>query len=436
MNRRHFLVSSATAAAGIAISARAASGFSADKLNLGLIGAGGRGAANLTGVRTENIVAVCDVDDTRAARSFASLPDATRYRDFRRMLELEQSLDAVVISTPDHTHAVAAVMAMQLGKHVYCEKPLTHTIHEVRTMRAVAEEHGVATQMGIQGHSYDGTRQAVEVIRVGAIGEVREVHVWTDRPVSLWPQGAARPVGVPAVPDTLSWDLWLGPATARPYHPDYVPFKWRGRWDFGTGAIGDMGIHNLDTAFWALDLGLPTSVEILDSAPVFADTAPLWSRLKLRFGARGDRPPVDVIWYSGAELPPAELFFGEDIASNGSLVIGDRGTLYTRTWHGGSKPDDWFLMLPREQFVDYEPPVPTLPRSEDHHQEWINACKGGPASLANFSYASVSTESMLLGALALRLGSNIEWDAENMQVVGCPEADQFIRPEYRRGWIL
>ena len=408
----------------------------ADKLNLGIIGPGGRGGGNLGAVSGENIVALCDVDEKRAAQAMASYPQARYNRDFRRMLDVEKHLDAVVVSTPDHTHAVASVMAMKRGLHVYCEKPLAHSIHEVRAMKETAATMGVATQMGIQGHAYPGTREAVEVVRSGALGPVRELHVWTDRPAGWWPQGVTRPVEVRDIPESLSWDLWLGPVPWRPYHPVYVPFKWRGRWDFGTGAIGDMGIHNFDTAFWALELGLPTSVEVLEAGDVFADTPPRWSTMKLQFPARGSQPAVEMFWYDGGKRPAAELFQGAKIEGNGSLMIGEKGTLYTRTWHGGSKPEDWHLLLPEKEFVDYEPPTPTLPRVQGHHQEWLDACRGSGWPSAHFGYAAVSTESMLLGALALRLGRPIEWYAGQGKVAGCAEADAFIHPEYRRNWEL
>jgi predicted dehydrogenase len=283
------------------------------------------------------------------------------------------------------------------------------------------------------------------VIRSGAIGAVRELHVWTDRPAGWWPQGIERPGGEPPIPQGLHWDVWLGPAPNRPYHPAYVPFKWRGFWDFGTGAIGDMGIHNFDTAYWALELGRPTSVEVQDCSPHPGDvrmkeTAPLWSIIDIYFPARAQQPPVKMTWYDGGKLPPAELFCGESIpkADGGSLVVGNKGTLLTRTWHGGQTEKDMFRLLPRKEFEDYQPPASTLPREpeQSQHKEWIAACKGGPMSLSNFGYASTLTESLLLGNVALRTGQKIEWDAENMQAKGCPEAEQFIRPQFRLGWTL
>ena len=440
--RRRFLRNSALVTAGLGAAAsswpaaaRAPRIAPHDKLNLGIIGAGGRGFDNLMGVSSENIVALCDVDDARAAQAFAKFPKAKRYRDFRQMLEQEKSLQAVVVSTPDHTHAIAAISAMKRGLHVYCEKPLAHSIWEVREMARVARKMGVVTQMGQQGHAMEGSRRAVEVVRSGALGEVRELHVWTDRPAGWWPQGDERPSDTPAAPPTLDWDLWLGPAQPRPYHPVYVPFKWRGRWDFGTGPIGDMGVHNLDTAFWALDLGIPLSAEVKESGPKTADCPPLWSILELHYAARGHQPPVKLTFYDGKKLPPAELFQGAEITDNGSLIIGSRGTLYTRTWHGGGESKgDMFTLLPTKTFASFQPPKPRLPRTEEHHLEWIRACKGGPITQSDFSYAARLTEGLLVGFLALRTGRRIEWDARRMRAVGCPEADPFIKPTFRKGW--
>jgi predicted dehydrogenase len=436
--RRKFLGISASLTASLAFGSRAATRKLSenDKLNIGIIGAGGRGWDNLQGVKSENIVALCDVDDVTAAQAYKAYPDAKRYKDFRKMLDAEKSLDAVVVSTPDHTHAVAAIAAMRAGKHVYCEKPLAHSIYEVREMARVARETGVVTQMGQQGHAMEGTRRAVEVFRSGAIGDVTELHVWTDRPAGWWPQGEDRPKETPAIPSTLDWDLWLGPAPERPYHPIYVPFKWRGRWDFGTGAIGDMAVHCMDTAFWALDLGVPTSAEVKASDKKTADCPPLWNIIELQYPSRGKMPPVKMTFYDGKKLPPSELFQGEQIADNGSLMVGSKGSLYCRTWHGGQNDNDMFLLLPRQQFVDYKPPTPTLPRTPEHHIEWIRACKGGPKTESHFQYAATLTEGLLVGYLAQRLGKRIEWDAKNMKAKGLPEADQLIHPKFREGWKI
>ena len=418
---------------------------SRDQLNVAVVGAGGRGGDDLhelepTGV---NIVALCDCDHRRAAASLHRYPKAKVYSDWRKMFEAEKGIDAVLVATPDHNHAIVSIHAMKLGKHVYCEKPLAHSIWEAREMARVAAEMKLATQMGTQGHAFEGTRRAVEVVRNGAIGQVRELHVWTNRPKGWWPQGITRPTDSVDVPSGLDWDVWIGPAPQRPYNPAYVPFKWRGWWDFGTGAIGDMGVHNLDTAFWALELTQPTSVRIRDCSPALSspsakDTLPLWSILELDFPARGEKPPVKMTWYDGGKLPPAELFFREPVPSGdgGSLLLGSNGALLTRTWHGGQSPADMFVLLPRDKFKDYQPPTPTLPRVASHHHEWVTACRGGDKTLSNFGYAAVLTESLLLGNLALRTGKTIEWDASAMRAVGTPEADQFIHPQFRSGWTL
>ena len=417
-----------------------------DRVRVAVVGCGGRGADDLNELKPTgaNIVALCDADERRAAKSFSEYASARRYQDWRRMLEKEASnIDAVVVATPDHNHAIISIAAMKLGKHVYCEKPLAHSIREARRMAAVAAEMKVATQMGTQGHAFEGTREAVEVIRSGVLGEVRELHVWTDRPKGWWPQGVERPNDTPSVPKGLDWDVWVGPAPMRPYNPAYVPFKWRGWWDFGTGAIGDMGVHNLDTAFWGLELTAPTSVKIVDCSPGLTsppakETLPAWSLLRIEFPGRGDKPPVTLHWYDGGKVPPVELFHGEPVpkADGGSLVIGSKGTLLTRTWHGGQSARDWFVMLPREKFKDYQPPPKSLPRTASHHQEWIDACRGRGKTLSNFGYAAVLTESLLVGDLALRVGKDLTWDAGKMAAMGCPEADAFIKPQFREGWQL
>jgi predicted dehydrogenase len=404
-----------------------------EKLNIGIIGAGGKGTENINGASSENIVAVCDVDENRAAESFKKLPTARRYKDFRKMLEMEKTLDAVMVSTPDHIHAAAAVMAMKLGRHVYCEKPLTHAIYEARVMRETAAQQKVATQMGNQGHSYDSTRRVVEIVQAGAIGAVREVHVWTDRPI--WPQGIERPKETPEVPASVDWDLWLGPAPKRPYHSAYLPFNWRGWWDFGTGALGDMGCHNMDTAYWALKLGVPTAVEA-ESEGGNSETFPKWSIIKYEFPARGPLPPVKFTWYDGGKQPAQELFEGailpkNETPKNGTIMIGDKGKIVMRDWNANN-----FQLLPQEKFLDFKGPAQTIPRAESHYKEWIAACKGGPAAMSNFEYASGLTETALLGNLAVRCGKRIEWDAKAMKAKGCPEADALIKPTYRAGWSL
>ena len=400
------------------------------KLNIGVIGCGGRGFADLQGCATENIVALCDVDEARAAQALAAYPKAKRYHDYRQMLEKQRDLDAVVVATPDHHHAPATIMAMKLGKHVYCEKPLTHSVYEARVMRQVARKQKLATQMGNQGHSYDSTRQIVEIVRSGAIGSVRHVHVWTDRPGRFWEQPLDRPSERPPIPRTLQWDLWLGPAPERPYHPTYVPHNWRAWWDFGTGALGDMGCHVMDAAFWALDLGSPTAIEA-QSPNVHSETGPAWEIITYEFPARGDQPAVTMKWYDAGKVPPQELADGQPLPHSGSLLIGDEGTMYI--------PDAWgrkWKLLPEEKFADYKPPEPTIHRAGDPYIEWIASCKGGPPALSQFDYSAVLTETVLLGIVAVRVGKRIEWDAENMKARSAPEAEAFVKREYRKGWTL
>ncbi len=440
-NRREFLKTSAAASAAwwvaggagdpAAAAARAARSPN-ERLNIAAIGAGGKGRTDLANCApTENIVALCDVDDKRAAESYVKYPKAELFTDFRKMLDRRNDIDAVIVSTPDHTHAVAAIAAMKRGKHVYCQKPLAHSVYEARMMRHVANETKVATQMGNQGHAFDGTRSIVELVRAGVIGKVREVHVWTDRPGKYWKQPVERPRETIAVPDKLNWDLWLGPAAYRPYHPIYVPHDWRAWWDFGTGALGDMGCHVADTAFWALDLGYPTSVEA-QASEIHPESPPTWEIIKYEFPARGDLPPVTLTWYDAGKLPPQEKAPGQKIEDNGTLLIGDEGTVFTADSYSSS-----YKLLPEEKFADFTPPAPTIPRTDNNpYIEWLAACKGGPAALSRFDYSALLTEMILLGNVAVRVGKKIEWDAENMHATNAPEAEQYIRPEFRKGWTL
>ena len=392
-------------------------------LNLAIIGAGGRGGDNLQALAATgavNIVAICDCDARQAGDAFTRYPKAARFTDWRRLLDSDTAIDAVVVSTPDHNHAVISTAAMRRGKHVYCEKPLAHSIFEAREMARVAAEHRVVTQMGTQGHAYEGTRRAVEVLRAG---RHRRGHAsCTSGPTGRQGGGprasCVLPTRRPSRRSSTGTCGW-GRRPQRPYNPAYVPFKWRGFWDFGTGAIGDMGIHNLDTAYWGLDLGAPTSVVVKDCSPALTDpatkeTAPLWSILEVRFAARGGRPAVTMTWYDGGKLPPRELFHGEKLITRdgGSLVVGSKGTLFTRTWHGGQTDADMFVLLPRKQFEGLAPPAPTLPRVASHHQEWVDACLGKGTTLSNFGYAARLTESLLVGNLALRTGKSIEWDSD------------------------
>ena len=432
ITRRTFLKGTAIGGAGFLFlrDSRMAFGYPAnEKLNVAGIGAGGKGHSGIAGCNSENIVALCDVDWNRAAGAFKDWPNAKRYYDFRKMFdEMGDQIDAVVVSTPDHTHAVAAFMAMKMGKHVYCEKPLTRSIHEARMMRDAARRHKVATQMGNQGTAGSGLREGVEIIRAGALGPVREVHVWSNRPV--WPQGLNRPTETPPVPKELAWDLWLGPAPKRPYHPAYLPFNWRGWIDFGAGALGDMGCHTLNLPYMALRLDNPISVE----AEVFEmteETYPKRSVVRWIFPARGDMPPVKLTWYDGGLKPPADVLFGRELPGSGCAIIGKKGRLFSPDDYGSSHE-----LLPGENFADFQKPEPTLPRSPGHHAEWIRACKGGEPAMSNFDYAAGLTEMILLGNLAIVTGEKIFWDVKRMRAINCPKAEEYVTPPYRKGWKL
>jgi predicted dehydrogenase len=403
------------------------------KLNLAIVGCGGQGFENLTRVSGENIVALCDVDEPRAADAFKKHPKAKRFRDYRRMLDqMHGQIDAVVVSIPDHMHAPVSLAAMELGKHVYCEKPLTWSIGEARQMALLAKEKKLATQMGTQGMAADRSRAGIELIRSGVLGTVTELHVWTDRALGWWPQGIDRPKDMPAIRDGLDWDLWLGVAPARPYHPAYCPFTWRGWKDFGTGAVGDMGIHNAAMPFAALELGPPDSAEILETSGLKSETFPRWSRIKLEFPPSATHDPITLYWYDGGKLPSAELLGGQPLAKNGAIVVGTKGTLSSVEWTGG----DWAL-YPKERFRDFRPPRPTLPRAprQSHHQEWLQACRGSSPAFCRFDgFASQLTEAMLVANLALRTGSRIRWDARKLEAQGCPQAEPYIKRNYRTGW--
>jgi predicted dehydrogenase len=437
ITRRRFLGAGAALAGAAAFPAvwpRSVLGAN-EKLDIAGIGAGGKGEVDVSCSASENIVALCDVDQKNAAATYARFPMAKRYTDFRKMLEEEKGIDAVTISTPDHTHVHPALMALRMGKHVYCQKPLTHSIHEARLLAETAREKKVATQMGNQGYAHPGTRRMAEIVRAGVLGRVREAHVWTDRPI--WPQGIGRPADRPPVPETLDWDLWLGPAPARPYHPAYVPFNWRGFWDFGTGALGDMGCHNMGLPFLALDLRDPVTVEATASG-INAETAPAWSVITYEFPERDGRPPVKLVWYDGKKKPPADLLRGQPAAQNGVLLVGEKDSLFVPSYWG----DGWLTSGRKlEELAGIPETYPRLPGGEKdndlaHHLEWIAGAKGGPRPLSSFEDSGPLTETVLLGNLALRAGKKIEWDAKAMKARNAPEAEGFIRREYRKGWEL
>ncbi|MHC4239113.1 MAG: Gfo/Idh/MocA family protein, partial [Planctomycetota bacterium] len=347
------------------------------------------------------------------------------------MLEKEKSIDAVIVTTPDHTHAVAAMMALKMGKHVYCQKPLTHSIYEARRLTQAAREAKVATQMGIQHHAGLALRLGVEIIRSGVIGQVREVHLWTERPKVLWAQGIDRPKDTPPIPSTLDWDLWLGPAPCRPYHPAYVPFTWRGWWDFGTGAFGNMGCHIMDMAFWALDLGRRSVSVEARTTWLNDETYPAGSVIRYHFGPIGEMSPVTVTWYDGGLLPwrPKELERKRRFPGHGGLYVGEEGTILAPLGDGPR-------LIPESKMKDFKKPEPTLPRSPGNYKEWIEACKGGPEPLANFDYSGPLTEMVLLGNIAIHIDHKLIWDASNMKVTNVPEANIYLHRQYRKGWYL
>jgi predicted dehydrogenase len=433
ITRRRFLQSGVAFGVFTILPSGLARGYAAnEKVNVGIIGVGGQGAVNRKWIQKDgaNIVALCDVDSRNVATALKDHPEASIWADFREMLEKQKEIDAVMISTPDHLHAPASMMAMRLGKHVCTEKPLTHSVYEARMLAEAARKYRVATQLDNEGHSSEGLRLAVEWLKSGAIGKVREVHIWTDRPI--WPQGVAqRPASRPA-PGYLNWDLWLGPAPAREFHPGLHPFNWRGYWDFGTGALGDMGCHFFDSAFWALQLGYPSTVEAICEGNS-RETGPNWSIITYQFPERGkDLPPVTLKWYDGGKLPPRpeELEKDRKLPGNGQLFVGDTGKLLVG---GTSGP----RLIPDEKMNDFKRPAPFVPRSVGHKLEWLLACKGGAPAGSNFpDYGGPLAEVVLLGNVALRSGKRIEWDPVSLRARNAPEADQYIRREYRKGWEM
>jgi predicted dehydrogenase len=350
------------------------------------------------------------------------------------MFETEKNIDAVIVGTPDHNHATATMWAMKHGKHVYCEKPLTYSIWEARQIAKAAKQAGVTTQMGNQGHSGEGIRLTVEWIKAGAIGDVREVHSWARNAGRRGTMPTERPQETPPVPDGLDWDLWIGPRPKRPYHRYYHPGSWRAWWDFGNSTIGDFACHNADPAFWALDLGHPDTVEATSSN--FSDeVAPIAAMYTYKFPARGKMPPVTLTWYAGGVLPPIpdELEEGRKLTGDGYgiLFVGDKGKIMCDGW--GGSPE----IIGESLRKDFKRPPKTLPRtSGDHMKDWVDACKEGRKSCADFEYSAHLTEVVLLGNVALRTGEKLRWDGENMKAVNCPDAEKYINPGYHNGWTL
>ena len=394
------------------------------------------GRTDVTGVSTENVYALCDVDWKQGGDALVSFPRAKRYRDYREMLAKEaNNIDAVTISTPDHTHALIAVAALRAGKHVYCQKPLARTVGEVRAMMAEsARRPRQATQMGNQGHAGDGTRQIREWYEAGVLGKVREVHYWTNRPI--WPQAIDRPTELHVPPPTLNWDLWLGPAPERPYHPAYLPFRWRGWWDFGTGALGDIACHAMDAAFWTLGFKYPSRVEP-ESTPVFPETAPRSSRITYTFPARGSRPEVKIVWRDGSLLPPRPRGDGvlnmawPPIEDGGQLWIGDNGQQLVAGMYGQNPR---LVDEARNEQLKKDPVRQKYPRVQSVYQEWIDACKAGKQAGSSFAeHAGPLTIMVLLGNLAVRTGKVLDVDPESGEVATSVPAE-YVTPVYRKGW--
>jgi predicted dehydrogenase len=441
IDRRQFLRAGALASGAALLGAPAllrGAGLN-EKLNIAIIGVGGRGGGNLGGVSSENIVALCDVHQAPVDRAARTYPQAKKYQDFRRLYDDAQSFDAVTVSTCEHTHAFAVLPALQLGKHVYCEKPLTHNVWEAQVIIEAARQAKVATQMGTQIHAGDNYRRVVELIQTGAVGPVREAHVWVGR---AWGWQSAeeakahqdivsareRPAGSSPVPAELDWDLWIGPAPFRPFHEVYWPGpKWYRWWDFGNGTMSDLGSHWNDLPWWALKLDHPLTIEA-EGPPPHPEIAPASMHAIYTYGARGDLPPVTLHWYQGV-MKPKPLSEGRIPGwGSGALFIGEKGMLLSDY--------DKHLLLPQDQFKDFKPPTPFIPKSKGHHQEWIHACKTGEPTTCNFLYAGPLTIANHLGNVAYRAGKKLEWDPVELKAKNCPEAAPLIRRTYRPGWKL
>ena len=451
VSRRGF-IKGASAAAAFTIVPRHVLGRGmqapSDTLNIATVGVGGMGKSNTERCNTDNIVALCDVDQNYSAPVYEKYPNAKIYVDYRVMLEKQKDIDAVIIATPDHTHAVVALAAMQLGKHVYVQKPLSHSVYEARLLTEAARKYNVVTQMGNQGHSGEGTRLICEWIWGGAIGDVREVHAWTNRPV--WPQGVEvdRPAETPPVPEGLNWDLWLGPAQDRPYHSTYIPQSWRAWWDFGTGSLGDLGCHVLDPAFWALNLKYPEAVEgnistywggFWEYTEPKNEQYPRSTIVRFKFPARENMSPVKLTWWDGGLMPPRpeELKEGRQMGDEdgGLLFIGDKGSLMTGCYGKGPR------LIPETKMSEFERPTASIDRIPEgisgHEQDWVRACKGGKPASSNFDYSGPLSEMVLMGNLAVRYpGRRLLWDGPNMKVTNDEEANAYVNPPYREGWSL
>ena len=443
LTRRNFLqkttlASAATLAFPAVVRGQDGAASPNNKINLAIVGAGGRGRNAIEALVNENFVAFCDVDEERAEKTYSEYPDVPRFRDYREMFAtMGEKIDGVVISTPDHMHFPIAMSAIALGKHVYCEKPLTHTVEEARLLAVAARQKGVITQMGNQGHSNQGTRLLKEWIAAGVLGEVREVHSWTNRPI--WPQGLPTPDHskmLPVVPSTLDWNLWLGVAPERAYDPTYVPFAWRGWWDFGCGAFGDMACHIMDAAYWGLELTAPTAVEAF-SAKNSDVACPVSSVVKFDFDARGSMPGGKSTWYDGGLTPPLPADFEEGRKlrndGSGSLIIGSEASVLSTTYNSSIR------IFPETKMRAMAPNLPpkTLPRvaTSNHHEAWVIAIREGKQPSSSFDYSAPFTETVLLGNVAIRAGRRIEWDPANMKIPNLPSAEKYLTKSYRPGFF-
>jgi len=439
-NRRRFLKTSAAAGIGfwVAGGLRARGSDSPnERIAMASVGIGGKGSSDSAdAANSGEMVAICDIDTQRLEGAKQRYPNAKVFTDFRKMLEeMEGSIDAVTVSTPDHTHAAAGLMAMRMGKHCFCQKPMTHSIYEARLMGQVAREKGVATEMGNQGTAESGLREAAAIVKAGALGTVSEVHVWTNRPI--WPQGGPRPEPEDCPPH-IEWDLWIGPAPFRPYAQGYHPFAWRGWWDFGTGALGDMACHTMNMPFAALDLRDPTSVQAVTSGHN-KDSYPKWSVITYEFPANDTRPALKMLWYDGGKRPDKELLDGRNPSGSGCVIIGEKGKIYSPNDYGASY----------EILGDVQKPEVEFERSPGHFAEWVRAIKGGQPAMSNFpDYASPLTETVLLGNLAVWVaaesgaegevveGEKVEWDAKNLKATNVPGLETIVKPVYREGYTL